>query len=338
MTRALTFAARGSRGPNLCALLITAGVFGYITINSDPVISGTESPREATAAIGPPQFTLPPAPATSQRNSERNSAGAVAGTAVATDAAAATATSFQSNPDVLTGRWAMVLSVAMLQRGCEKFEHVSDYTATLYKQERINGELLDGTTMSMKLRHQPFSVYMKWLDGDRGRQLIYVNGQNDGNLLVQLGGVKGRLLGTLSINPTGSQAMAESRYPITGAGLLHLAKKIVEYRQRDLERGTGVHCEMYDNQELNGRPCYMFVTTYDSPKYSENYRKAVCYIDKELSMPVCVRNYTWGVDVDPAKIDEETLIEFYSYSDVKIEQQLADADFERGNEGYRMRR
>jgi hypothetical protein len=336
MTRALTAAARGSRGPNLCAILITAAVFGYVTINSDPVISGTESPLEATAAIGPPRFTLPPAPPVSLRNAERLQ-GSIAPSVETTEEIPAVAAT-PASPDVLTGRWAMLLSVTMLQRGCEKFEHISDYTATLYKQERINGELLDGETMSMKLRHQPFSVYMKWLDGDKGRQLIYVDGQNEGNLLVQLGGVKGRLLGTLSINPTGSQAMAESRYPITGAGLLHLAKKIVEYRQQDLERGTGVHCEMYDNQELNGRPCYMFVTTYDAREFNDQYRKAVCYIDKELSMPICVRNYTWGVDVNPEKIDEETLIEFYSYSDIQIEQELADADFDRANESYRMRR
>jgi hypothetical protein len=336
MTRALSSAARGSRGPNLCALLITGAVFGYITINSDPVISGTETSVETTATIGPPQITLPPAPALSLRNAER--AQGIVELPAAEDTAAPAVVETTVNPDVLTGRWAMLLSVTMLQRGCEKFEHVSDYTTTLYKQERIGGELLDGQTMSMKLRHEPFSVYMKWLDGDRGRQLIYVDGQNDGNLLVQLGGVKGRLLGTLSINPTGSQAMAESRYPITGAGLLRLAKKIVEYRQKDLERGTGVHCEMHDNQMLNDRPCYMFVTTYESPEYCETYRKAVCYIDKELSMPVCVRNYTWAVDANPETIDEETLIEFYSYSDIKIEQNLPSEAFDRANEDYRMRR
>ena len=153
-----------------------------------------------------------------------------------------------------------------------------------------------------------------------------------------MGDVKGLLLRTLSHTATGSQAMAEPGYLFNDWGRLQLGMKIVEFRQKDLDRGTGVHCEMYDNQEMNGRPCYMFVTTYDSPEFNEQYRKAVCYIDKELSMPVCVRNYTWGVDIDPAKIDDETLIEFYSYSDIAIEQQLADGDFDRGNESYRMRR
>lgn len=331
MTRAPQTAARGSRGPNVFALLITASVIGYVYLNSDPVISGTEPPLETASVVGPPQIVLPPAPPPSQRNAEREGA-------TVEPANETTAQPAAPSPDVLTGRWAMLFSVALLQRGCEKFEHVSDYTATLYKQERINGELLAGQSLSMKLRHRPFSVYMKWLDGDKGRQLIYVEGRNDGNMLVQLGGVKGRLLGTLSINPQGPQAMAESRYPITGAGLLHLARKVLEYRQRDLERGTGVQCEMHDNQTLNGRPCYVFVTTYEAPEFCATYRKAILYIDKELSMPVCVRNYTWAVDADPATIDERTLIEYYCYSDIHIEQQLADADFDRANEAYRMRR
>lgn len=334
MTRAPRSAVRSSRGPNFLACLITGTVISYVYLNSDPVISGTEPAGDAVAAIGPPVITLPPAPPTSLRNTAET---IIDGQSQA-ESTAAEQEAVAVDPNVLTGRWAMLFSVTLLQHGCEKFERVPDYTCTMYKQERIDGELREGNTMSLKLRHQPFSVYMKWLDGDKGRQIIYVDGQNDGNLLVQLGGVKGRLLGTLAIDPTGSQAMAESRYPITGAGLLHLARKVLEFRKQDLQRGTGVHCEMHDNQELNGRPCYLFVTTYDSPEFSETYRKATLYIDKELSMPVCVRNYTWAKDANPETIDDETLIEFYSYSDIEIEKQLADADFDRGNETYRMRR
>jgi hypothetical protein len=334
MTRAPRSAARSSRGPNFVACLITGAVIGYVYLNSDPVISGTESPVETASVIGPPQITLPPAPPTSLRNTPLP----VVDEEIPTEATLAPVQTANTDPNVLTGRWAMLFSVTLLEHGCEKFQHVTDYTATMYKQERISGELREGNTMALKLRHQPFSVYMKWLDGDKGRQIIYVDGENDGNMLVQLGGVKGRLLGTLTIDPKGSQAMAESRYPITGAGLLHLARKVLEFRKQDLERGTGVHCEMHDNQELNGRPCYLFVTTYASPEYCETYRKATLYIDKELSMPVCVRNYTWAKDANPETIDDDTLIEFYSYSDIKVEQQLSGIDFDRGNESYRMRR
>src|SRR5262245_11076949 len=130
MTRAIPSAARGFRGPNFCALLISAVVFGYITLNSDPVISGTESPMEATAAIGPPQITLPPAPPRSQRNSGEEIAiieqpAVVEAPAEAVVEAPAEAVTVEAakpaNPDILTGRWAMLLNITMLQHGCEKF-------------------------------------------------------------------------------------------------------------------------------------------------------------------------------------------------------------------------
>ena len=331
MTRALKSATRGSRGPNFAAFLVTACVITYVYLNSDPVISGTEPQTGAAAVIGPPQIQLPPAPP----QAEPSDAAAASSGEVATTAGTAAT---PSDPSILTGRWAMLFSLTLLQRGCEKFEHIPDYTATMYKQERINGELLDGQTLQMKLRHEPLSVYMKWLTGDKGRQVIYVAGQNEGNLLVQLGGVKGRLLGTLAVDPNGSQALAESRYPITGAGLLSLARKVLEHRERDLERNSGCRCEMHDNQTLNDRPCFLFVTTYDSPAISPTYRKSMLYIDKELSMPVCVRNYTWTDDPNPETLDDDTLIEFYSYSDVQFDTRLGDGDFDRANAEYKMRR
>ena len=326
--------SRSSRGPNLAAILITAGVISYVYLNSDPVISGTEPDVHSTVLTPPPRFALPPAPPQAVRASDQTEV-------VTEDSTAAEEAQIASqanvDPDVLTGRWAMLFSMMLLREGCERFDDIDDYTATLYKQERLGGELLEGQSVSVKMRHEPFSVYMRWLTGDRGRQVIYVDGQNDNRMLVQLGGIKGRLLGTLTIDPHGSQAMAETRHPITGAGLLALARKTLDHRQRDLDRGTGCQCEIHDNQMHDERPCYVFVTSWDSPEYNDIYRKSVLYIDKELSMPVCVQNYTWAVDANPETIDEDTLIEFYSYTGIEIEQDLADEDFDRTNRSYRMR-
>lgn len=333
MTRSRNSSPRSSRGPNLAAILITAGVITYVYFNSDPVISGTEPDLHETVLTPPPKFALPPAPPQAVRASARVSEEVE----ISEEEEAQIADQAEVDPDVLTGRWAMLFSVMLLEKGCEDFAEIPDYTATLYKQERIGGELLEGQTVAIKLRHEPFSVYMKWLTGDRGRQVIYVDGQNDDNMLVQLGGIKGRLLGTLTIDPRSSQAMSETRHSITGAGLLALARKTLEYRHRDLERGEGCQCEIHDNQTHNDRPCYVFVTTWDSPEFNDTYRKSVLYIDKELSMPVCVQNYTWAVDANPETLDEDTLIEFYSYSDIQIEQDLADGDFDRTNRSYRMR-
>lgn len=245
----------------------------------------------------------------------------------------------QGNDDtaILRGIWAVKMGAALLEKGCDNFSRVSDYTANMLKQERIGGALGECQLIETKIKHAPFSVYMKWREGDRGRQLIYVDGQNDGNMLVQPGGIKGRMTGVLALEPTGSLAMSESRYPITKAGLLELARSVLSYQQTDLQNGKGFQCQLFDFQEFEGRPCYLYVMEYDNPEYNEVYRKSMVYIDKELSLPICVKNYTWGKDVNPENIEEETLIEFYAYTDLKFEQKLTAADFDKKNSSYRLR-
>ncbi|HWL10719.1 MAG TPA: DUF1571 domain-containing protein, partial [Planctomicrobium sp.] len=226
---------------------------------------------------------------------------------------------------------------ALLERGCNQFSQVPDYTASMFRQERIGGALSEGQSIELKVRHEPFSVYMKWLSGDRGRQLIYVADQNNGNILVQPGGIKGRLTGLLSLEPTGSMAMAESRHPVTQAGLLQLGHTVMKYQQGDLDRGTGFSCELRDHQEFEGRPCYLYFITYDSPEIHDVYRKSLIYVDKELLLPICVKNYTWAKDATPETLDDETLIEFYAYTDLKIQQQLNATAFDQNNSDYKLR-
>ena len=112
MTRALKSATRGSRGPNFAAFLVTACVITYVYLNSDPVISGTEPQTGAAAVIGPPQIQLPPAPP----QAEPSDAAAASSGEVATTAGTAAT---PSDPSILTGRWAMLFSLTLLQRGCD---------------------------------------------------------------------------------------------------------------------------------------------------------------------------------------------------------------------------
>ncbi|MFG0332713.1 MAG: DUF1571 domain-containing protein [Maioricimonas sp. JB049] len=320
-----------ARGPvrNVLALCTALAVVTFIHWNSDPVISGTDPEFQTASVTSAPRLVLPPPPALPEAV---NDEAAGAETAEPDNQAADVA-----GPEVLRGRMATLMNVLLLKQGCADFEKIPDYSATLHRQERIGGDLRDPETLVLKLRHEPYSIYMKWKSGDAGRQLIYVEGQNDGKLLVQPGGFKGRLTGVLSLDPSGSLAMSECRYPVTKAGLLELARTVLEFREADLERGSGSRCEMHPDQMLNGRPCYLFIVEYDSPEVNSLYRKTIVYVDKELQMPTCVRNYTWGRDVDPENIDEETLIEYYCYTDIEMSTQLADADFDAANRNYRLR-
>jgi len=66
-------------------------------------------------------------------------------------------------------RIAMFMNMILLEQGRRRLGEASDYTCTFFKQERLGTELSEGQIMELKMRHKPFSVYMKWLNGEKGR-------------------------------------------------------------------------------------------------------------------------------------------------------------------------
>ncbi|MCH7990332.1 MAG: DUF1571 domain-containing protein [Planctomycetes bacterium] len=243
--------------------------------------------------------------------------------------------------DELQGREAILRNLELLEEGSRKLESIPYYTATFYKQERVNGELCENQVVQLKLRQEPFSVYMKWLVGDTGQELLYVDGCNNDNLLVRMGGWKGRMLPALNIDPHGSTAMKKSRYPVTELGVGRLAATLIRDRRLDLQREYGYRATLSQFHKCNERDCYYFELEYTHQSLSSIYRKTVQYIDKELSLPIYIKNYTWPQcvnNVDKCQLDQSTLIEFYSYADLDLEAKLADSDFSRANTSYRFKR
>jgi len=311
-------------GRNFLALLVAGGAIGVAQLNLDPFGMSTGSNLRGQAVAA-------------SRLSIQMPDGLASGVLQQSIDHTAARPQGQDDPAILRGIWAVKMASALLEKGCDHFAKIPDYTANMLKQERIGGALGDCQVIDVKVRHEPFSVYMKWSEGDRGRQLIYVHGQNEGNMLVQPGGIKGRLTGVLTLEPTGALAMSDSRHSITKAGLLELARTGLSFQKKDLQRGNGFTCQLFDHEEFEGRECFLYLIEYEGPEFNKEYRKSMVYVDKELSLPICVKNFTWGRDVDPEKIDEETLVEFYAYTNLKISQELTAADFDKGNSAYRMR-
>ena len=98
-----------------------------------------------------------------------------------------------------------------------------------------------------------------------------------------------------------------------------------------------MRCRLSENQEFDGRPCYGFVVEYTGPGASKRYRKTEMLIDRKLGVPVVVRNYSWPVaaGTDAADLDTATLLEFYTYRNIKFLSEVAGGDFDRGNKAYR---
>jgi hypothetical protein len=229
-----------------------------------------------------------------------------------------------------------------LKAGRAQFSRLPGYTATMAKQERVGSTLLEEITYGIKVRQQPFSVYMKWQSGrDTGKEVLYAEGTNENQLLVRLGGIKGRILPALKVDPFGSLALAHSRYPITKLGILALADTLIERRELEMRENITVHVEQRPDADVEGRPCAVYVFEDADRTQSPVYRKSVQYIDREWNVPLRVANYGWpepGTHPEGPALDEATLIEYYMYSEVVTDAHLTDSDFDRANEEYHFHR
>ena len=194
----------------------------------------------------------------------------------------------------LENKDAIKFCLLMLKDGARFMENVGDYTVLFHKEERINGDLKKPQAIQMKIQHKPhFAVYMKWQTGERGRQVLFSDEYEDGCMVVKFGGFK-KILPALRIDPNCASAMAESRYPVTEAGIVGMIRQIQKYREADLKRTEGVQCRRLNNREFDGRDCYCFQIQYDAPEHSEVYRKNLIMIDSELHIPLIVQKLHMG--------------------------------------------
>ncbi len=221
-------------------------------------------------------------------------------------------------------------AIRMAKDALVRLRSVRDYTATLVKRERVNGKLGDYEYWRIKVRHEPFSVYMKSLKpvAGAGREVIYVAGSNDGKLLAH--DPKFVALGTLSLKPDGVIAMRGQRYPITEVGIQALLASLVERGEREKMQGSEIRVSFYPNAKINGRPTNLIqlVRTKRSP--TDDFYRVRVYIDTELELPIRYEAHDWP----PSPGEMPSLIEEYTYLNLKLNQGLGDADFAIDNAEY----
>lgn len=312
---------------NVLALCISAASLMVIFSSFDPVPAGEDLSVVRTASVTLRDVPIPPDAGISFRADVRELRAELAPAAV-------------QNAMTLDNDAAIKFSLLILQDGSRFLENVDTYTTVFSKRERINGDLSSVQTIEMKVRHEPtFSVYMKWKNGDTGRQVLFNEEYEDKKMVVKLGGLKGRLLPAIKLEPTSPRAMSESRYPVTEAGLLGMVKQIVACRQIDMKRGQGVTCVRLPNQAWDERDCYCFQYDYHSPEFNSTYRKSIILIDTRYHIPLQIVNYTWATEADgltPEQLDEQTLIEDYSFLRIDFGRELVAEEFSRDNPSYRM--
>lgn len=211
----------------------------------------------------------------------------------------------------------------------EVLEGIKDYTATFTKQEMI-GQQLKKTSMNLKFRQEPFSVYMLFGKPYEGREVIYVAGANNNMLLAHDTGVRAVLGGTVSLLPTSDQAMEDNRYPVTMIGLRKMLDRIIEQWETEGQFGE-TKVKYYPNAKLGeGVACKVIESTHPQPRKQFKFQMTRLFIDKESGLAIRVEQY--GFPQNGQKTSP--LVEEYTYMSVKTNVGLTDADFDAKNSSY----
>ena len=222
----------------------------------------------------------------------------------------------------------------------KRLEKVKDYTAVMCKRELIGDRLGVHQYIAVKIRNRPLSVYMKFLAPAeiKGREVIYVEGQNDGKLIAHPGRdepiAKG-ILGVFANKTTRLDpreplfAMRGNRYPITEIGLLNLIQRLVEVGREDMQRGEAT-VRYFNDAKINGRPAPAMEFVHPLQRDYFRFHVARVFIDQELQVPTRYAAYKW-----PARPgDPPVLMEEYTYLKIKLDVGLRDRDFDPTNPGY----
>ncbi|MGC4049837.1 MAG: DUF1571 domain-containing protein [Paludibaculum sp.] len=194
--------------------------------------------------------------------------------------------------------------------GLDALKEVKDYTATFLRKELV-GEKLVSSTLDVKIRHEPFSVYLKFVEPYAGREVIYVAGKNDGKLQVHETGFAS-LVGTLSLDPTGKMAMDGNRYPVTLIGLRTMTETVVD-KWLGVTKQDGLKVNVYPNATIGDLSCKAIETILAKPVDGLPYQTVRLYFDNATGIPIRVQSLAFAANPG----EKQGVIEDYFYSKLK---------------------
>jgi hypothetical protein len=213
----------------------------------------------------------------------------------------------------------------------DKFANVKDYRALFLRDEYLEGALKENYLI-LKVRHEPFSVYMEWLapESKKGRKTVYVDGQNDGKMRVRER-IAGSFAVTVSLDPQESIKRNESRHTIKEAGYKNLITKYADSWKKEKD----LNCNKVEIQEgpieirLPDKQvkldCNVVTTIHDLKDRGKfTFYRSKLYFNKETGQLVRVEAFDWPETDGPA---EGRLVERYTYLNIETDVGLTDADF-----------
>ncbi|MFP6766482.1 MAG: DUF1571 domain-containing protein [Planctomycetaceae bacterium] len=206
-------------------------------------------------------------------------------------------------------------------------ETITDYTGTFHKDVIVSKQRVRHQ-LEIKVREKPFSVYLKFVKPDAGREVIYVDGKNNGQLLTHGVGLEA-IVGTLELDPTGSIAMQGSRYPVTVFGMRKMLRKVITQWQAELTTTDAV-VKFYPNAKIGSLECRVVQSSHARRQSNVKFHMTRMYVAKQTGLPVRVEQFAFPVRTGAKPV----MLEQYSYLNIRKSVGLKAIDFDTRNPAY----
>jgi hypothetical protein len=207
----------------------------------------------------------------------------------------------------------------------------------LVKRERIDGRLMLHQFLRMKVRHEvtsgrgietPYSVYVRYLAPKRvrGREVLYIDGWNDGKLRARKGGSRFSYV-QVNVEPTSDAALRESLHPITDIGISSVLRRLVERIEDDIAadpNGENTEVKFFRDAKVGGRQCTHVRVRHPQRQSGLGFFLANVFVDDQLHVPIRIDGYDWP----DSPSEEPDLLEEYTFTKLRLNVGLSDADFQ----------
>jgi hypothetical protein len=202
---------------------------------------------------------------------------------------------------------------------------IRDYSCVFVAHENMTGKGAEDQIIHMKFRQQPFSVNMVWARpaSMATQEVSYVQGKNDNKLRVKNPGLL-KIAGFMSIDINDKRTKEHSRHTILEAGIGNLIDRTAH--NWTFDRGTGKAITKIAEYKFDGRDCYRIETVHTAKLPQFYSYRGVIYLEKNSKYPLRNENYHWPV---PGGNPQGELMESFSYTGLKFNVGLKDADFDR---------
>jgi hypothetical protein len=207
--------------------------------------------------------------------------------------------------------------------------HVTGYTLTMHKQERIGGKVQNVEQVAVAFKDRPHSVFFKWLEGARkAKRVLYVQGQNE-NRMVAVANVP-------PINPVvvrdleSPDAKASGRYSIAEFGLKKATQRVLTNWKKAQAAGA-LHVEYLGLRKVpkaGDRLCHTLRRTRYARPEDGGVTELILYIDVENLLQVGSVLLGLAPGKDGKESDGQFIAEYF-FRDIRLNPSFSAKQFTR---------